>query len=185
MNYLIINGHPNINSFTSQIAKTIQQNNLKENKQSELLNLCELKFNPVFEGFSDKTPLEDDIQSAQDSISKAQHIIIVSPIWWSTYPALLKGFFDKTLLPGFAFQYTKGKSIPVKLLKGKTAELFLLSDAPKWYRKFILGDPATKILKRDILGFCGIKVKRSTRIGSTSSLNKEQREKIISNIKIC
>ena len=65
---------------------------------------------------------------------------------------------------------------------GKTAELVLLSDAPSWYRKFILRDPAATVLKRDILGFCGIKVKNITRIGSVGKLDQNRRKEIINRL---
>lgn len=182
MNILIINGHPDKASLTSQIA-TKKYTKLKDHgHQMTLLNLSDLDFDPVFTGFSDHREMEADLIKAQNLIKEAEHIIITSPIWWSTYPALLKGFFDRTFLPGFAFKYHKGKTIPEKLLKGKTAELILLSDAPVWYRKFIQRDPAALILKRDILGFCGIKLKKVQRIGSVSSKDKEQRLKILNNI---
>ncbi|WP_127716393.1 NAD(P)H-dependent oxidoreductase [Halobacteriovorax sp. HLS] len=179
MNTLIINGHPDLESFTSQIANKIHQTNLSSSKNCEIINLASLEFNPIFKGFSDKTPLEKDLQDAQNKILWADHIIITSPIWWSTYPALLKGFFDKVLLPDFAFKYHKGKALQQKLLVNKTADLILLSDAPNWYRVFLQRDPATKILKRDILGFCGIKVKNVNRIGEVGKLDSNARKKIL------
>jgi NAD(P)H dehydrogenase (quinone) len=29
---------------------------------------------------------------------------LVYPVWWGSVPAIMKGFLDRTLLPGFAFQ---------------------------------------------------------------------------------
>lgn len=180
MSTLIINGHLDQKSFSSQIAQRLLKN--KKEEEVEVLNLSELNFNPVYLGFSDTKELEKDIVSSQLKIKKASHIIIVTPIWWSTYPALLKGFFDRVLLPDFAYKYEKGKALPQKLLKGKSAELILLSDAPAWYRKYILGDPAAKILKRDILGFCGIKVTKVRRIGSVRNLSQSERSKVLTTL---
>lgn len=182
MKVLIINAHPNLESFTTSISKKIHHTNKALEHESSLLNLASLNFDLSFEGFSDRQKIdfiEPDLKAAQEQIRKSDHIIITSPIWWSTYPAILKGFFDRTLLPGFAFKYHKGKTFQEKLLTGKTAELVLLSDAPAWYRKFLLRDPAATILKRDILGFCGIKVKKVHRIGNVGKLSKEEREEII------
>ncbi|EQC47292.1 NAD(P)H-dependent oxidoreductase [Bacteriovorax sp. Seq25_V] len=177
MKILILNGHPNLESFTSKIA-----NELKIKKNAKLINLSELNFNPIFEGFSDQSELEEDLKIVQNEIRDADHIIITSPIWWSTYPALLKGFFDRVLLPNFAFRYKKDSPFQEKLLQGKTAELYLLSDAPAWYRKYILRDPAAISLKRDILGFCGIKVTKIHRIGNVRYLDSVQRERVIARI---
>ncbi len=178
MKTLIINGHPDLTSFTSQVAKKLFENR----KNAELLNVAELDFNPVFPGYGNQTEFENDLSIAQEKISRADHIILLTPIWWSTYPALLKGFFDRVLMPGFAFKYTKGKFLPEKLLSGRTAELYLFSDAPGWFRRFLMGDPAAKILKRDILGFCGIKVKKIKRLGSMNKLSSDTRENFLLSI---
>ncbi len=182
MKVLIINAHPDLESFTSKIAHKIHETSLTRGQEAHLLNIASLKFDPNFKGFSDRQKidsLEPDLVNAQKLIKDSDHIIITTPIWWSTYPAILKGFFDRTLLPGFAFKYQKGKMLQEKLLTGKTAKLILLSDAPVWYRRFIQRDPAAQILKRDILGFCGIKVNRIQRIGKVGKLGADEREKII------
>jgi putative NADPH-quinone reductase len=41
-------------------------------------------------------------------------------MWWYGYPALIKGFIDRTFLPGITFEPVEGKAIPKKILKGKT-----------------------------------------------------------------
>lgn len=183
MKYLIINGHPDLMSFTSQMARQIYLDYINDKKDISLLNLAELDFNPNFLGYGSlkEQPIENDLQKAQELIKSAKHLILITPIWWSTYPALLKGFFDKTLLPGFAFRFHENKAIQDKLLKGRTAELILLSDAPAWYRRLLLNDPASKILKRDILGFCGIKVVKTHRIGSVNKLTTTKRDSLIQN----
>jgi len=48
-------------------------------------------------------PLEPDLVAAQRDIHWAEHVVFVYPTWWGTYPALLKGFLDRVLTPGFAF----------------------------------------------------------------------------------
>ncbi|AYF43771.1 flavin reductase [Halobacteriovorax sp. BALOs_7] len=182
MKVLIINAHPDLESFTTSISNKIYESHLAKGHDVTLLNLATIDFEISFKGYSDREKidtLETDLESAQKQIKKSDHIIITTPIWWSTYPAILKGFFDRTLLPGFAFKFHKGKMVQEKLLTGKTAELVLLSDAPAWYRRYLLKDPAATILKRDILGFCGIKVKKVHRIGSVGSLDAEARERVI------
>lgn len=47
--------------------------------------------------------LEPCLQRCQESLLWAEHLIIVYPVWWGTMPALLKGWLDRVLLPGFAF----------------------------------------------------------------------------------
>ncbi|MEZ5507060.1 MAG: NAD(P)H-dependent oxidoreductase [Gammaproteobacteria bacterium] len=39
----------------------------------------------------DAQPLEPDLQTFQDSIVWAQHLVVVAPVWWGGLPARLKG----------------------------------------------------------------------------------------------
>ena len=47
------------------------------------------------------------------------HIILHFPLWWFGVPAILKGWFDRVLVKGFA--YDAGKVFATGLLRGKTA----------------------------------------------------------------
>lgn len=72
-------------------------------------------------------------------------------------PAILKGFFDKILISGFGFKYNK-HGIPIKLLKDKKATIITTSGGPKIYY-FMFDNRMKKNISKDILGFCGIKIK--------------------------
>ncbi len=53
-------------------------------------------------------------------------------------PALMKGFFDRIFLPGFAFKYREGKALPDKLLKGRTAHLLVTMDTRRGTTESVL-----------------------------------------------
>ena len=76
-------------------------------------------------------------------------------------PAILKGFLDRTLTPGFAYRYIGAKS--QGLLEGKTAALIVTSRAPSFiYRLF--GGPISR-WKQMILGFAGIRLTKTLMLG--------------------
>ena len=54
----------------------------------------------------DNGPAPAAIVSAQEAIRWAQHLLIVHPLWIGAAPALLKGFFEQALRPGFAMTLT-------------------------------------------------------------------------------
>jgi NAD(P)H-dependent FMN reductase len=66
---------------------------------------------------------EDDMRRAQRLIQWADHLVFVYPTWWGTVPALLKGFLDRVLTAGFAFNEIKGGTGYEPLLKGRSARL--------------------------------------------------------------
>ena len=38
----------------------------------------------------------------------AEKLVFVFPQWWFNVPAILKGFFDRVLVPGVAFDHASG-----------------------------------------------------------------------------
>ena len=67
--------------------------------------------------------------------------------------ALVKGLFDRTWLPGFAYHFT-GEFFWKKLMKGKSATMVVTSDTIPFAQTFIFGDTINE-LKRGILWFAG------------------------------
>jgi NAD(P)H dehydrogenase (quinone) len=100
MNYYIVNGHPNAISLSQLIA-----NGLKEKTDGNLTNLYELNFN--YNYISDLTD-ESDIQLCKKYITNSDKIVFVFPMWWGSYPAILKAWLDRVLSPGFAYKYNQG-----------------------------------------------------------------------------
>ncbi|MGL6527015.1 NAD(P)H-dependent oxidoreductase [Aeromonas hydrophila] len=91
------------------------------------------------------------------------------------HAARLKGLLDRTLLSGFAFQYLKGKAQPLRLLAGKTARLLLTMDSPVWYYRWWLGEPASRILDKQVLGLCGIRLTHHQYLGPMHTARDQDR----------
>ncbi|MCK5066858.1 MAG: NAD(P)H-dependent oxidoreductase [Bacteroidales bacterium] len=103
-NILIINGHPDKDSFCSELAKSYQIGAEKSNTPVKLINLVDLEFTPILKhGYNKRTELEPDLVNIQTEINKADHLVFVYPNWWGTYPALLKGFIDRVFFTEICF----------------------------------------------------------------------------------
>ena len=179
-NILVILGHPDINSFCGSLAKAYIDSARANGSEIRELHLGELKFDPIlWEGYKKIQELEPDLAKAQELIQWSNHIVFVYPNWWGTMPALMKGFFDRVLLPGFAFKYRKDSPLWDKLLSGRTAHLMVTMDTPPWYYRWIYHRPGHNEMKRTILGFCGIKVVKITEFALIKGSNQQQREKWI------
>ena len=162
----MIVGHTSPKSMSHRLAKAYIENQKEIGNSINILDLANLNFNPVLvHGYREIQSLEEDLVYSQELISKANHIALFYPTWWGTMPAKLKGFFDRIFLPGFAFKYEDGKSIPKKLLKGKTATIVTTMDTPPFYYKFIQRNLGVRILKNLILGFSGIKTTKTVLVG--------------------
>jgi Putative NADPH-quinone reductase (modulator of drug activity B) len=173
---VVITGHPDAESYCSALSRAYMEGAVRQGAEVRHIDLSRLAFNPILQyGYRKRTELEDGLKQAQELISRADHLVIVYPTWWGTMPAILKGFFDRVFLPGFAFKYRDNSQLWDKLLTGKTAHLIVTSDTPSWYNRLVYNQAGHKLMKRNILGFCGIKTVRVTEIGPVKPSTEQSR----------
>jgi len=181
---LIINGHPNKKGFCAGLSNSYLTGAQKSNADVKLIYLADMEFSPVLRQKNDmSTQLEPDIIMMQEEIKNADHLVFVYPNWWGTYPALLKGFFDRVFLSGFAFKYEKNKIAPVPLLKGKTARVIVTMDTPKWYYCVGYRKPGHNSIKRSILHLCGIRPVRFTTFSPIRTSTEAQRKRWLEKVR--
>jgi len=182
---LIINGHPDKESYNYALSKAYTNGVSKTNASIKQINIADLDFNPNLAfGYRKRMELEPDLLSAIKNIKKADHIVWVFPMWWSGYPALMKGFIDRTFLPGITYQPVKGKVMPDRLLKGKSARLIITADSPEWYDFLIMKRPTISQFKKGTLKFCGIKSVKVSYIAPIKNSSTEYREKWLKKISL-
>ena len=180
---VIINGHPNKESFCFELAKQYKKGAGFSGAECNLINLTDLNFSPILKyGYHKRTELEPDLVHIQNEILQANHLVFVYPIWWGTPPALLKGFIERVFLPEFAFKYRKNSLHWDKLLTGKTARLIVTMDTPKWYYRFVYKRPGHNAMKKGVLQFCGINPVKITTLSPVKKANKEKIERWLNKI---
>ncbi|MCG8478688.1 MAG: NAD(P)H-dependent oxidoreductase [Spirochaetales bacterium] len=163
---LIINGNPKGESFCKALAESYAAGAVGAGADVEVMHIGDMVFDPnLKEGYDTLPPMETDLKKVDEAIREAEHIVVISPTWWGAVPAQLKGLFDRILLPGVAFTFDPGKSVPRKLLAGRTARVIVTADAPIWYHRFVSGDPVVKVVKGLVLEFCGVAVTGVSRFG--------------------
>lgn len=180
---LLINGHPDKNSFCYAISEAYIKGAKRAGLDIKVIHICDLNFNPNLQyGYQKRTDLEKDLLDAQEMIKWANHLVWVYPVWWASYPAIMKGFLDRTFLPGFAFAKRENSVWWDKLLINKSARIISTLDQPSWYYWLVYRQPSTNAMKKLTLEFCGIKPVRVTTIGpirlSKESYRKNWLEKI-------
>lgn len=180
MRTLIILGHPDKKSLCHRLADEYEKGAREKGGEVRRINLNDLSFNPNLKyGYRQVQNLEQDLLDAQDSIKWAKHIVIVFPVWWSSVPAILKGFIDRVFLPGFAFKYRDNSSNWDKLLAGRSARLIVTSDAPVLYLYLAYFHPAVNMMKKAVLEFCGVSPVTVSSFGSIRGSSEKRIEKII------
>jgi NAD(P)H dehydrogenase (quinone) len=177
MRTLIILGHPDKKSFCAKLAEAYENGAREKNGDVVRINLSDLKFDPILRnGYNKIQTLEPDLVEAQRLIKWANHIVFVFPVWWSAPPALLKGFIDRILLPGYGFKYRENSSMWDKLLSGRSSRLIVTSDAPVWWLYLAYFHPAINMMKKATLEFCGISPVSVTSFGSIKNSSAKKKE---------
>ncbi len=153
---LIIIGHPAKTSFNRALATRYAEAASAAGADVRVLHLGEIDFDRILRQGYDQ-PLGPDLREAQKLMEWCEHLVVVTPLWWGTVPAILKGFFDRAFLPKWAFTY-KGK-IPVKLLGGRTAQAIGTMDSPSWWYRVVQRKSLERTLGTGTLRFVGFKTK--------------------------
>lgn len=155
MNIIILLGHPNKNSFNHAIAQ-ICRNQLEKNGHTVFFHdLYEEKFNPLHTLNNSESTIDIVVEKHISHLRISDGIIVIHPNWWGQPPAIVKGWLDRVLLPGIAYNFVQNKkmeNIPIGFLKAKVALVFNTSNAPN----NIENDPLDSIWKNNVFKFCGV-----------------------------
>ena len=182
MQILVILGHPDPNSLNHAIDSVVCDS-LRNNGHSVLFHdLCAEKFDPFLpkEEIPENGIVPDSIQRYCEELRSADGIVIIHPNWWGQPPAILKGWIDRVIRPGIAYQFEEedsGEGIPIGLLKARAAVVFNTSNTPDERENSTFGDPLEGIWKRCIFDLCGVHTfhRRTFNVVITSS--PDQRRK--------
>ncbi|MBL0051850.1 MAG: NAD(P)H-dependent oxidoreductase [Bacteroidetes bacterium] len=180
---LIINGHPNQDSFNFAIAKKYKEGANEAGAEIREIVIKDLEFSLSLKyGYQMRTELEPCLVEAQQQILWADHLVWIHPVWWGGLPAIMKGFIDRVFLPGFAFKYRENSVWWDKLLSGKTATIITTLDQPGWYYRLAYGRPSINQLKKSTLEFCGIKPVKVFTIGPIRNSTLDARNKWLTEV---
>ncbi|THV59882.1 MULTISPECIES: NAD(P)H-dependent oxidoreductase [Chryseobacterium] len=181
---VIINGHPNKDSFNFGIAEAYRSGAIEAGAEVKEIVITDLNFNSNLQfGYQKRMELEPDLLKAWEIIQWADHLVWVHPVWWGGFPAIMKGFIDRLFLPGMAYKYRENSVWWDKLLKGKTAHIITTLDQPGWYYRLFFGRPSVNQLKKSVLEYCGVKPVKLTYIGIIRNSKDEERSQWLKKVK--
>jgi putative NADPH-quinone reductase len=181
MRISVILGHPEPGSFNHAIAEAAVE---ALNQNGHLVSYHDLyaeKFDPILPGpeIPRGGAVDPSVQIHCDEIAAAEGIVIVHPNWWGQPPAILKGWVDRVIRPGVAYEFVEGdggEGVPVGLLRARSALVFNTSNTPEERERAAFGDPLETLWKRCIFGLCGVAdVRRRTFSVVVTSTPEERR----------
>lgn len=111
------------------------------------------------------------------AVEWADLLIFQFPIWWTSYPAILKGWIDRVFANGFAFDSSRDKYYETGLLRGKAMVSFTTGAVKEAYSKNGPHGDINELLKyitHNTLELAGLEVLPSFTIFGASLLSKKK-----------
>ncbi|MDP2562596.1 NAD(P)H-dependent oxidoreductase [Psychrobium sp. 1_MG-2023] len=160
MNCLVIVAHPLANSLCKHLAENTIKHLKCKGYQVTVKDLYAEGFNPVLSNDERQSYYQSDFdqQQVKDDIAQlkqAEFLVLIFPTWWFSFPAILKGWFDRVWAPGHAYDHASDFGpIKQRLSNLKEMQVITTLGSPWWVDTFILRKPVKKVLKLALLGAC-------------------------------
>lgn len=168
---LVLNGHPAETSLSRSLAQTYAEAAGSAGNAVRVIHLHDLTFDIDFgfAGYKTVKPLEPVLEGVLKDLEWAEHLVLITPMWWGGLPAKLKGLLDRILLPGRAFDTRNMKwGMPAPLLQGRSARVIITSDTPGWFFRLAYKNALIWQIKGQILNLIGITPSRFTHFAGAS-----------------
>ncbi len=181
MQISVILAHPTRQSFNHAIAQTVVSELCQNGHEVSYHDLYAEGFDPILP--TGEIPkggvVPEAIEKYCREIANADGIIIVHPNWWGQPPAILKGWIDRVIRPGVAYEFVdgdQGEGVPIGLLKARVACVFNTSNTTSEREAGVFGDPLETLWKNCIFDLCGVKVfyRETFSVVVTSTLEQRQ-----------
>ena len=111
MRVVVVVAHPDPNSFTHAIATTARAALTEHGHEVTVLDLYAEEFRTAMSpderrAYHSERPLLDPVAERHAGLVKqTEAFVFVYPTWWSTMPAILKGWLERVMVPGVGFVF--------------------------------------------------------------------------------
>ncbi|MUO78106.1 flavodoxin family protein [Agrobacterium vitis] len=151
MRVLVLHSHPLAESFNRALYYKTCQSLEQAGHEVDGCNLYDEGFDPVLSAeerriYHDYPDNIQPVKSYVERLKAAEGLVIVTPVWNFSFPAMLSGYFDRVWLPGVTFELIDGKLTPTLRHIRKLAGVLTYGATP--LRAFLAGNPPKKSVKR-------------------------------------
>ena len=165
MKALIIEAHPNPDSFVSHLADRVRSGLDSAGHQHRTVDLYAMQFEPVMselEWTLHRAPASEKpwLADHQEHLAWADTIVWVYPTWWSGPPAMLKGWVDRIWTNGVAYVHTETGLVPGPLKHVNQMVIVTTHGSSRLVNMFE-GDAGKKMIRRTLRSLCGFRCRTS------------------------
>lgn len=157
MRILVMFCHPSPESFGAALFNAAQETLTAHGHDLRVIDLYRAGFDPVLAPaewdnyLNDTERVIENIPEHVDALLWAESLLLIFPTWMYGPPALLKGWFERVLLPGVAFDISENRNrrIVGRLDNIRSFTVITTSGSPWWWLRLIR-DPGRSMLTRGI-----------------------------------
>ncbi|MDE0114157.1 MAG: NAD(P)H-dependent oxidoreductase [Albidovulum sp.] len=160
MRALVVYCHPRADSFTAAVRDVVVEQLRLAGAEIRISDLYARGFQPVLgseelDGYLDSPSNELAVADDVSDIRWCDTLVFIYPTWWYGLPAMLKGWLDRTMLPGVAFTMpqTEGGAIKPALSHITGVAAFTTCGASRWLTLF-MGSQGRKTILRSLRLLC-------------------------------
>ena len=178
-NVLVVHCHPNPKSFTRAVLASVEAGLGAGRASVELVDLHAEGFDPVL--IVDEARRRRDLDKVEatrryrDLVAWCDVLVMVYPVWWGGFPAMLKGFVDRVFVSGLTYSFQdrpKDAVLPHGLMRDKEAHCFYTLDSPAvvaWL------DPGWLSSYFTVFKYCGFRTVRRHYLARVKLTTPEER----------
>lgn len=168
-------GHPRESSLSHGLADAYQRGAESAGAEIRRMNTYEMDFDlDLTFGYAKRKDHEPVLTGFLENMNWAEHLVWAHPLWWGGMPAKMQAVIDRTFLPGITFAYREKGPWWDKLLEGRTADVLVTADTPEFFMKWIYRNPHKNRIKRQILGFTGVKMTRYAHFAKAKDASEDK-----------
>ena len=166
MQVVIVLAHPNSDSFTHAIAQRAADGARAAGHDVQLLDLYALGVRAAMSAdehraYHGDSPLLDPVVAAHAALVKAAEVLVfVYPTWWSSLPAILKGWLERVMAPGVAFVFNAQGKVRPGLTNVRHIVGISTYGSPRLYVRLV-NDNGRRTLTRALRLNTGVRTRRS------------------------
>lgn len=159
MNVLVVYCHPCEDSFNAAVLKVAIETLRERGHDIRISDLYGDGFDPVMRSaeWQKYHDLEQNMQPVTEQaeyLKWAEAVVFVYPTWWYGLPAMLKGWLERVLVPGFAFDIPTAERGSVPKLKHIKHVVVLTTCGATPLISWIMGQPGRRTLLRGFRSLC-------------------------------
>jgi putative NADPH-quinone reductase len=161
----VVVAHPSADSYCRHLASRAVAGLRAAGHDVEVLDLYDDGFRVAMspeerDAYHGDAPICDPLVARYaDVVQRAGALVFVYPTWWSSLPAILKGWLERVMVPGVSFRFDE-RTGKVKPALGNVRTIVGISTygSPRSYVR-VTNDNGRRILTRALRVSCGLRTR--------------------------